>query len=56
MGVFFRGVGANHDLKKGGPPFGAINHLVGRSFIREAVAAKKRSGVFSWVFPLRWVI
>jgi hypothetical protein len=51
VGIFSFWIGANHDLKKGSPPFGAINHLVGCSFIREAVAAKKQTRDFFLGLP-----
>jgi hypothetical protein len=51
MSVFFHGIGAYHDLKKGSPPFGAIDHLVGCSFIREAISTKKQTGDFFLGLP-----
>jgi hypothetical protein len=51
VGVFFQGIRANHELKKGSPPFGAIDHLVGCSFIREAVSTKKQTGDFFLGLP-----
>jgi hypothetical protein len=51
VGILFHGIRAYHDFKKGSPPFGAINHLVGCSFIREAVSTKKQTCDFFLGLP-----
>jgi hypothetical protein len=51
VGIFFDRIGAYHDLKKGSPLLGAINHLVGCLFIRETISAKKQTGDFFLGLP-----